>query len=184
MYAPRPVQALISARASLAHAAAGDLTAFRRDREESLTHLDHVPGDDQAPPRWAGYVSATELDAITGRGLISLATRLPQRQRALLAEAEPLLRGRANTDMADLLQRSALRHGALLALAHTSTGNLDQTAATTRAALARLDTDVSPRILDLFHQLRGDLTTHTRRDPEIRDLVADLDHAITADRTQ
>jgi hypothetical protein len=171
--APGPVQALIAARGSLAHAAAGDLTAFRRARDATLTHLDQTGGE--RAPRWAAYVSRTELDAITGRGLVSLAAKLPGRQHALLAEAEPLLRGRADTDLTSLPQRSALRHGALLALAHTRTGDLEQASTITRAALTRLDTVASPRILRLFHQLRADLAPHTHRGGRFGDLVTELD---------
>ncbi|WP_133906928.1 hypothetical protein [Actinophytocola oryzae] len=173
-HAPAPVRALIAARASLAHAAAGDLTSFRHARDATLTHLDHLTAGEPAP-RWAAYVSPTELDAITGRGLVTLATHLPHQQHTLLTEAEPLLRNRADTDATSVSQRSALRHGVLLALAHTRTGNLDQAAATTRAALNRLDTVASPRILQLLHQLRGHLADHAHRNAHLRGLVTDLE---------
>lgn len=39
-HAPASVRALIAARGSLAHAAAGDITSFRYARDATLTHLD------------------------------------------------------------------------------------------------------------------------------------------------
>ncbi|GAA2096430.1 hypothetical protein [Actinomadura alba] len=175
--APAVVQALIAARSGLAYASAGDLSGFRRSRDHCLTKLAMAkqPAD---VPRWAGYASPTELDAIAGRGLVMLAQRIPARRTPLLAEAEQLLYDRAFTDLHDIPQRSALRHGAWLAIAHVQAGDLPQAINAGRSALTRLPGVTSTGSIRLLRQLRVDLAPRAHREPTIRAFVNDLDQQL------
>jgi hypothetical protein len=171
--APAAVRALISARSGIAYAAAGDLSGFRRVREHSLAMIEEAGQQREQAPRWAGYVSPTELDAIAGRSLVTLARRIPSRQMTLLADAEALLRARA-LSTTGAYQRSALRHGALLGLAFTRSGDLDQAVIAGRRALERLPAVTSSRCTGLMRRLRNDLAPSAHRSPAVRELVADL----------
>ncbi|MEW2578882.1 hypothetical protein [Streptomyces syringium] len=124
--APATVQALVHARSGLAHAAAGDIGAFRRTRDNTFSQLDIFACHTAEPgPRWAYYASPLGLDAINGRSLSILIRCFPARQDRLLTEAEGLLRARALEDD-PVFQRSALCHSAWLALAHNQCGQLEQ----------------------------------------------------------
>ncbi|MBG0818675.1 hypothetical protein [Planomonospora sp. ID82291] len=175
--APAAVRALIAARSGLAFAAAGDLTSFRRAREHALTMLDRAQQQSDRTPRWAGYVSRTECDAIAGRSLVALAQRIPARWEKLLREAEDLLRDRALVDAASPYQRSALRHGAWLGLAYTHAGDLEQAVSMGRRSLARLPAVTSTRCVGLLRRLRDDLRPHVGR-TAVKDLLADLDRKL------
>jgi hypothetical protein len=169
--APATVQALIAARSGLAYASAGDLSGFRRSRDHCLTKLTLVkqPSD---VPRWASYAS--------GRGLVILAHRIPARRTPLLAEAEQLLHDRAFTDLQDIHQRSALRHGAWLAIAHAQAGDLPQAINAGRSALTRLPGVTSSGSLRLLRQLRVDLAPRAHREPAIRAFITDLGQQLPA----
>jgi hypothetical protein len=181
-HAPSTVRALISARSGLAYAAAGDTTAFRHERDRTLDLVTRTDQDEHPTPRWATYATPTELDAIAGRGLVTLATHIPHRKQATLAEAETLLRDRAHTDPASRPQRSALRHGTLLSLAYAHAGELDHAVAEANRSISRLNTVTSPRIVGLLNQLRDTLADQSTRSPEIRDTVANLDNRIEQTR--
>ncbi|MFD5317539.1 hypothetical protein [Streptomyces sp. NPDC127098] len=172
--APATIRALVHARSGLAYAAAGDLAGFRRARDETLALLDQATSDAAPPPAWASYVTATEMDAIAGRGLVDLARRIPvpARQRRLVAEAEPLLSPRAQDDASEN-RRSSVRHGAWLALAHAHVGDLDQAVATGQRALSRLPDITSARIIGLLSELRSELKTQ-RRDSTVQSFVRRL----------
>ncbi|MBC6457091.1 helix-turn-helix domain-containing protein [Actinomadura sp. HBU206391] len=176
---PATVQALIAARSCLAYASAGDLSGFRRSRDQCLTKLALAQ---QRPyvPRWAGYASPTELDAIAGRGFVILARNIPTRRKSLLSDAEQLLHDRAFTDLEDIHQRSALRHGAWLAIAHAQAGDLPQAINAGRSALSRLPGVTSIGSIKLLRQLRADLTPRAPQEPAIRTFIADLDQQLPA----
>jgi hypothetical protein len=176
-HAPATVQALVAARGCLAYAAAADLSGLRRAHEESQARLAAETGP---VPRFASYASRTELDAIAGRSMVMLARRLPHHSLRLLAAAEPLLHGRAFTDPAEIPQRSALRHGAWLGLAHAQTGDLSQAIVAGRHAAMRLPTVTSARSVALLRQLRDDLASHAHRHPPARDLVKELNRKLPA----
>ncbi|MEU8026355.1 hypothetical protein AB0B88_29540 [Micromonospora haikouensis] len=170
--APPAVRSLVAARSSLAHAVAGDLTSFHRTREDTLPLLDTPP--DMPLPRWTAYIDRIELDAITGRGLVVLAEQLPQQRHRLLRHAERLLHARANTSPDAPPQRSALRHGAWLSLAHHATGDLDLAVDAARLALRRLPAVSSARSVALLRRPHDELTPAGPRSPAVRDLLNDL----------
>ncbi|MCF3105373.1 hypothetical protein IPZ58_27835 [Streptomyces roseoverticillatus] len=176
--APTTVQALIHARSGLAHAATGDVGGFRRTRDHALAQLDTLTRQPTEPgPRWAYYASPTELDAIAGRSLVVLARRIPALQDRLLAEAEDLLRARALEDD-PAFQRSALRHSAWLALAHTQRGQIEQAVACGERALDRLPTVTSSRATGLLWRLRQDLEGPASRATAARPFVARLERQL------
>ncbi|WP_143659532.1 hypothetical protein [Streptomyces sp. MP131-18] len=164
--APAVVQALVTARSGLVYAAAGDLSGFRRSRDDTLALLDQAAADAQPAPPWASYASSTELDAIAGRCLADLAGRIPtvRLQQRLLAQAEKLLLPRAMDDRPES-RRSAVRHSTWLALAHARAGDLDQAIETGERALDRLPEITSARITVLLGQLRDDLALRADRPP-------------------
>ncbi|MCO5974417.1 hypothetical protein [Actinoallomurus soli] len=177
--APSTVRALIAARSGLASAAAGDLATFQRLREQTLDLLERAKDRGEVAPDWAGYVTPTELDAIAGRCMVVLARRMPTRQGRLLAEAEGLLRGRAQTDPSGEPQRSAFRHGAWLGLAHAQAGDLDQAVGAARRAVDRLPGVTSARSVGLLQRLGRELAPHARRSPDVKGLLHDLERRLT-----
>jgi hypothetical protein len=171
---PAVVRSLVAARSGLAYAAAGDLASFSRMHESTLELLDETA--DAPLPRWASYVDRVELDAITGRGLVVLAEHLPLRRKQLLHQAKQLLHARAHTDAAGPQQRSALRHGAWLSLAHVADKDLDLAVSSARLALSRLPAVSSVRSVALLHRLTNELSPVAPRSPAIRLLLNDLRH--------
>jgi hypothetical protein len=170
---PAPVRSLVAARSSLAHASAGDLTGFSLMRSSALELLG-APVD-RPVPAWAGYVDRVELDAITGRGLVVLADRLPALQRRpLLRQAKQLLHARATTAADATPQRSALRHGAWLSLAHLAGDDLDQAVHAARLALSRVPAVSSRRSVALLHRLQDQLRPSAHRSESVRTLIDDL----------
>ncbi|MFB9320113.1 hypothetical protein [Cryptosporangium minutisporangium] len=182
-HAPPIVQALLASRGSLAYAASGDLTGYRHALDRISSALGRAETAGEPAPRWAAYVSATELDAITGRGMVLLASQMPTRAPHLLAEAEQLLTARAHTDPDEVPQRSALRHSAWLALVHAQTGDLDQAVAAGRACLPRLRTVNSVRSARLLGRLRRELAPHASRSTAVRRLLSDLDAPLSPSAT-
>ncbi|MDG4780053.1 hypothetical protein O7614_10415 [Micromonospora sp. WMMD961] len=169
---PPAVRSLVAARSSLAHAVAGDLTSFFHMRENTLALLGTAP--DAPLPRWASYIDRVELDAITGRGLVVLAERVPIQRPRLLRQAERLLYPRAHTSPTDSPQRSALRHGAWLSLAHNAAGDLDLAVSTARLALGRLPAVSSVRSVALLHRLHDELAPAAPRLLAVRDILREL----------
>lgn len=169
---PPAVRALVAARSSLAHAAAGDITSHSRMRD-TTTALLHATPNTPAPP-WAAYIDPIELDAITGRGLVVLATRIPTRRTQLLHQARQLLHARAHTSPTEAPQRSALRHGAWLSLAHHAAGDLDQAINAARLALNRLPNVSSARSAELLLRLHDALAPAAAHSRPARELLNDL----------
>ncbi|MEU3455346.1 hypothetical protein ABZ671_17370 [Micromonospora sp. NPDC006766] len=169
---PPAVRAMVAARSSLAHAVAGDVTSYSRMRTSTLELLDAKP--DTPLPRWASYIDRIELDAITGRGLVVLAERVPTRRKQLLRQAGQLLHARAHTSPTEAPQRSALRHGAWLSLAHNAAGDLDLAVSTARLALGRLPAVSSVRSVALLLRLHDELAPAAPRSQAVRDLVNEL----------
>ncbi len=171
-HAPAAVRALVKARTGLAYAAAGDLSAFRRTREHTLHLMNAAHAHCDPLPRWAYYITSTELNAIAGRSLVRLARRIPSRQHRLLDEAEHLLTGRAQSS--DGSRRSSVRHSTWLALAHTQAGNLDRAVDAGARALELLPAITSARITGLLARLRDDMS-RAPGPASVRSLVTQLD---------
>ncbi|WP_433531293.1 hypothetical protein ACQPYA_04060 [Micromonospora sp. CA-263727] len=129
---------------------------------------------DTPAPAWASYIDRTELDAITGRGLVVLAEQVPTQRRQLLRHAADLLHARAHTSPTDPPQRSAPRHGAWLSLAHPAAGDLDRAVSAARLALSRLPAVSSARSVALLLRLHDDLAPTAGRSHAVRDLVTEL----------
>jgi hypothetical protein len=170
------VRSLVATRSSLGYAAAGDLTGFTHMREQTRL-LQNEPSN-EPDPAWAGYIDQVELDAITGRGLVLLAEHLPRQSRGLLSEATPLLHARAHTKPDAPPQRSALRHGAWLSLAHLAAEDLDRAAEVTRLAVARLPAVSSTRSVALLHRVEDQLRPMAARSPAARALLRELRAAL------
>lgn len=169
---PAAVKSLVAARSSLAYASAGDLSGFSRLREQTLALMD--TRDDRPLPGWAGYIDRVELDAITGRGLVVLASHLPLQRGRLLRQAQDLLHARAHTDPSATPQRSALRHGAWLSLAYLAEDDLDRADTAARLAMSRLPAVNSQRSIDLLHRVQQQLAPMAHRSPKAKALVRDL----------
>jgi len=169
---PAVVRSLVASRCSLAYAAAGDLGNFRRMRATALELLGESA--DRPGPGWASYADRIELDAIAGRGLVVLARHLPVQRKKLLREATCLLHARAHSAAGDKAQRSALRHGAWLGLAHLADGDLDRAIAAGRSAHQRVAAVTSARSVAMLHDLGEHLRPFAARSTATRRLVEDL----------
>ncbi|MFC5186749.1 hypothetical protein [Actinomadura harenae] len=156
--APPLVRSLIAARACLAHAADGDTDTFNRTRDDAFTLFNLGMDHTEPVPSWAYYISETELEAIVGRGMVTLARRTSSTrpQQGLLQDATRLLAGRALTDDPDY-DRSGLRHSAWLALAHARAREPERAVLATRAALRRAPSVRSLRGDQLLRSVRGEL---------------------------
>jgi hypothetical protein len=170
---PPLVRALIAARGGLANAAMGDAVGYERAREATLTLLDRSHADPAAPP-WAAYVTGTELDAIAGRGLVWLAGTAPTSRTALLARAEALLKSRAHSEATADSQRSALRHGLWLSVAHLRADDLELAVDEARTAAARLTAVTSARIRGQAGQLWREFLPHRVRSAVVTQLLDQL----------
>lgn len=106
--------------------------------------------------------------------LVVLAEHLPQRRPNILRQAERLLHAGAHSSPNDPPQRSALRHGAWLSLAHYPTGDLDLAVTTARLALSRLPAVSSARSVALPRRVHDDLAVSGARSPELRNLLSEL----------
>jgi hypothetical protein len=73
-------------------------------------------------------------------------------------------------------QRSALRHGAWLSLAHIADNDLELAVSSARLALSRLPAVSSARSVSLLHRLDHQLTPIAPRSPAVRLLLDDLRH--------
>ncbi|WP_285558821.1 hypothetical protein [Actinoplanes regularis] len=185
-HTPPVVRSLIAARSTLAYAAAGDLTGFNHMREQTLS-IQSDPAGEPGPP-WASYIDRTELDAITGRGLVVLAEHLPRQRTDLLSQAIHLLHARAYTPHDATPQRSALRHGAWLSLAHlaclrrhqptSTTDDLDRSISAARIAVTRVPTVNSARSVALLHRVATEVEPVAHRSPAARSLLRDLRSAL------
>jgi hypothetical protein len=185
-HTPPVVRSLVATRSTLAYAAAGDLTGFNHMREQTL-NIQNNPTDEPGPP-WAEYIDRIELDAITGRGLVVLAEHLPRQRTDLLRQATHLLHARAYTRHDATPQRSALRHGAWLSLAHlaalrqhqptATTDDLDRSIKATRRAITRVPAVSSARSVALLHRVATEVEPVAHRSPAARTLLRDLRSAL------
>lgn len=173
---PPIVRALAAARGNLAAAAAGDRAQFMRTLDDIAEHLDQPVA--RPAPAWAYYVSPTELDAITGRGLVMLALGDPLRNHDLLDQAQPHLRPRVHSHEPSY-GRSELRHAAWLALAYLHTGRIEESITIGNQALQLLPHVNSARSHTLLRRFRTGLAEHRTPTPDARNLIHALDTHLT-----
>lgn len=77
-------------------------------------------------------------------------------------------------------ERSALRHGALQALAHTASGDLDQAVRATRATVTLTPGITSVHCVDLLRRLHTALDAHRHRTTDVHNVLTTLERAIPA----
>ncbi|KQV20883.1 MULTISPECIES: hypothetical protein [unclassified Kitasatospora] len=109
------VRARALGRLATAHAAAGDLDAFRDATDRCHALLEHRRSDD--PPALY-YFTPDQVAAESGQALVDLAANNQGRARRLLAEANSLLSPLADHGSTSGYRRSALLHGIHLARAN------------------------------------------------------------------
>ncbi|WP_258038740.1 hypothetical protein [Streptomyces sp. SM12] len=146
------VRARAWGRMATAHAAAGEISAFREATDRCRALLERRRDDD--PPSLY-YYTAEQVSAETGHALVELAVTNPARARPLLAEATVLLSPLAQQGPTTGFRRSALLHGIHLARAHL----LARDPEATSTALLRLTDCVegvqSIRCRNLLRRFRG-----------------------------
>ncbi len=168
-------RARIAGRLATAHAAAGDVYAFRAASDRARTLLEaHQPHDG---PEFLYYFNTEQLAAEAGQALVSLAVHHPGRQNQLLDEATELLAPLSSAGPREDYQRSALLHGCYLAEAHLLRGDLENACAAVRTALPRIPSVQSGRCSALLHKIRRALQ-HRKRSKYVATVLPELDRAL------
>ncbi|GAA3971657.1 hypothetical protein GCM10023085_62230 [Actinomadura viridis] len=168
-------RARLAGRLATAHAAAGDIHAFRDAAEQARRHLDdHHPND--APP-FLYYLNTEQLDAEAGQALVDLAQRRPAEAGKLLSESVDLLTPLTSTGLRTEYQRSALLHGCYLVQAHLHQHDLEAAVAATRKATERLAGVQSVRCQVLVRRLVQAFARRARN-PYVADLLPELNDAL------
>jgi hypothetical protein len=170
-------RARLAGRLATAHAAAGDIHAFRDAAEQARRHLDNRHRDD-APP-FLYYLNAEQLDAEAGQALGHLAQFRPVESTKLLNEAIDLLTPLTSTGLRAEYQRSALLHGCYLVQAHLRQHDLEAAVTATRMATERLAGVQSIRCQVLVRRLQQAFTRRARN-PYVADLLPELNDALGA----
>ena len=168
-------RARLAGRLATAHAAAGDIYAFRDAAEQARNLLDTRTLDD-APP-FLYYFNTDQLDAEAGQALVDLAAHNPADSKRLLNEAVELLTPLTSAGLRAEYQRSALLHGCYLVEAHLRQHDLEAAVAAARAATARLPGVQSVRCRTLIRRLRRAFARRARN-PYVADLLPELDDAL------
>ncbi|MFJ4700622.1 hypothetical protein ACIP5N_21410 [Streptomyces sp. NPDC088768] len=169
------VRARAWGRMATAHAAAGDISAFREATDRCRALLEHRRDDD---PASLYYFTAEQVSAESGHALVELAAANPTSPRRLLTEATTLLTPLTDNGPATGYPRSALLHGIHLAHAQLLTRDPDATA-TTLLKLADQVPDVqSIRCRNLLRQVRRSAGPRLRAQDRARVLTA-VDRALS-----
>jgi hypothetical protein len=168
-------RARLAGRLATAHAAAGDVHAFRSAADEARRHLDNRRQGDEPP--FLYYLNADQLAAEAGQALVGLALRNPSGSAKLLNEAIDRLNPLTSTGLRAEYQRSALLHGCYLVQAHLRQHDLEAAVAATRKATERLAGVQSVRCHTLIKQLRRTFARRARN-PYVADLLPELDAAL------
>lgn len=171
------MQARIAGRLATAHAAAGDLYAFRDSHDRANDLLARRRTQDDPPSLY--YLSSEQLAAEAGQALAELAKRNPDHGARLLTEAVDLLAPLSSAGLREDYQRSALLHGCYLAAAHLSRRDVEAASKATAAAAERLPGVASGRCRSLLHGLRVSLSRR-KRNPWAADAVERLDAVLVA----
>ncbi|WP_395107580.1 hypothetical protein [Actinomadura sp. SCN-SB] len=170
-------RARLAGRLATAHAAAGDIHAFRDAAEQARQHLDNRHPDDVPP--FLYYLNTEQLDAEAGQALVDLAQLRPSESTKLLNEAIDLLTPLTSTGLRAEYQRSALLHGCYLVQAHLRQRDLEAAVTATRKATERLTGVQSIRCQVLVRRLQQDFARRARN-PYVADLLPELNDALGA----
>jgi hypothetical protein len=171
----RLLQARSAGRAASAHAAIGDLAAFRAAADRSQNLLASASGDDTSA--YLYYLNPDQLSAEAGHGLLRIAETSDLFRGQLLKQAVELLTPLSTIGDDPDSQRSALLHGCQLARAHMLRRDLDGAVDVTRTALTRLREVQSGRCVASLRELRRDLAQR-RRATVVGDFLPELDTAL------
>lgn len=166
-------RARIAGRLATAHAAAGDVYAFRSASQTARSLWEHR---DDSGPAFLYYFTGEQLAAESGQALVDLARANPDRKQTLLAEAVELLTPLSTVGLGVDFQRSALLHGCYLAEAHLLRGDLDGACAAIRAALPRVPGVQSGRCTTHLQRLRNALLLR-KKNKKVETLISELDRA-------
>ncbi|WP_329449236.1 hypothetical protein OG906_38825 (plasmid) [Streptomyces sp. NBC_01426] len=170
------VRARAWGRMATAHAAAGDISAFRDATDRCRTLLEHRRDDD--PPSLY-YFTPEQVSAEAGHALVELAATNPAHTRRLLAEATTLLSPLTDHGPTSGFPRSALLHGIHLAHAHLLARDPDATAATLLQLADRVPDVQSIRCRNLLRRIRRSAGARMRAPDGARALTA-VDRALSA----
>lgn len=169
------VRARAWGRMATAHAACGDIDAFRDATDRCHTLLQHRRDDD--PPSLY-YFTPEQVAAETGHALVELAGVNPAHSRRLLTEATTLLSPLADHGPTSGFPRSALLHGIHLARAHLLARDPEATAATLLQLVGHVPAVQSIRCRNLLHRIRRFAGTRMRAPDAARALAA-VDRALS-----
>lgn len=169
------LQARTAGRAATAYAAAGDLAAFQAASDRAQHLLTTAERDDAAA--YLYYLTADQLYAEAGHGLVAVAMRTDLYQRRLLRRAVDLLAPLSGADARPEYQRSALLHGCHLARAQLMLRELDGAIETIRIALARLPEVQSGLCTSMLRDVRRDLARRARS-TAVAEFLPEFDEAL------
>ncbi|MFI6883754.1 hypothetical protein [Streptosporangium canum] len=172
-HGPAP-QARAHGRLATAHAAAGDLNAYRRAADTARALLEHT----HEGPDALYYLTPRQLDAEAGQALVTLAGTHRIRSE-LLNEATLRLTPLSDAPADTPYPRSALLHGCYLAQALTGIGDITGAAHAVDTALDRLPGVQSVRCTTQLITLRAPLARY-RSHPDAQRVVERLGRALAA----
>lgn len=155
---PPIVRARALGRLATAHAASGNIDAFRAAADQSRTLLQHR-GDDDPPALY--YFTPDQVAAESGHALVELAAANPAYARRLLAEAVELLSPLTHHGPSSGFKRSALLHGIHLARAHLLARDTEAVAASLHHLADNVPDVQSLRCRNLLRRLRRTVGTHS-----------------------
>lgn len=170
------VRARALGRLATAHAAAGDIDAFRNVTDQCRALLDHRRDDD--PPSLY-YFTAEQVAAESGHALVELAAANPAQARRLLAEATDLLTPLTDHGANSGYPRSALLHGIHLARAHLLRRDSETTAGTLLHLAGRVPDVQSIRCRNLLSRIRRQVGSRAKSGT-CADALAAVDRALSA----
>ncbi|ONK13222.1 hypothetical protein STBA_39850 [Streptomyces sp. MP131-18] len=179
--APAAVRASVASRLATAHAAAGEVQAFRAARDRAQDTLAEASPAAQPVPDWASFVSRSYLSSQSACALIQLGrTQMSENRRvarALLEEGQTLLAPSMSSTPSGF-QRSGVLRTVWLALGYTASGELEEACLAGRVAAQRLSDVESPRCASLLTDLRKALARGRHQNAAVREFIADLDQVL------
>ncbi|WP_433194504.1 hypothetical protein ACQP1G_38005 [Nocardia sp. CA-107356] len=173
----RLLRARLAGRHATAHAAVGDLHAFRAASENAqellaASHRDHTQS-------YLYYLTPAQLDAEAGYSLVALAQRTDRHRSRLLMQASQLLAPRAQMDGDQSYQRSAVLHGCQLTHVHLMLRDYDGAVAAARGAAALLPSVQSGRCVAKLRTLHKAFARR-RRSAVVAEFLPDLEETLQA----